>query len=87
MEGPPRKVDSLEVNDADDGLVVYDAARDEVHHLNPSAAMIFDLCDGVRDVDAIASVLAEVYGLAEPPLAETRAGLDDLLARGLVQAG
>lgn len=87
MEGPPRKVESLEVNEADDGLVVYDASRDQVHHLNPSAAVIFDLCDGVRDADEIAAALAEVYGLAAPPVADTRAGLDELAARGLIHAG
>jgi hypothetical protein len=87
MEGVPRKVESLEVNEADDGLVVYDAAHDQVHHLNPSAALIFDLCDGIREVDEIAATVAEVFRLDELPLAETRTGLDDLEARGLIQSG
>ena len=46
----PIRADSLEINEAEDGLVVYDPAEDMVHHLNPSAALIFDLCDGTRDV-------------------------------------
>ena len=84
MAEHPRRVESLEVNEADDGLVVYDPARDQVHHLNPSAAVIFDLCDGSRDLEAIAAVLADVYGLPEPPVTEARAGLDELAERGLI---
>jgi hypothetical protein len=83
--GKPVKVESLEVNEADDGLVVYDAARDVVHHLNVSAALIFDLCDGARSADDIAAVLAEVHGLPTPPVAETRSSLAELTERGLIR--
>jgi PqqD family protein of HPr-rel-A system len=75
------------VNEADDGLVVYDPRRDLVHHLNPTAAVIFDLCDGTRDVAAIASTLAEVFGLDAPPLAETQAGVAELAEQGLIAHG
>lgn len=80
----PRRAEALEINEAEDGLVVYDPARDMVHHLNPSAAMIFDLCDGTRDIEAIANVLAEAYQLAEPPRQDTVAGLRDLADRELI---
>jgi hypothetical protein len=85
MSANPRKVESLEVNEADDGLVVYDPERDHVHHLNPSAAVIFDLCDGSRSVEEIALVLADVYGLDTPPVTEARGGVDELAARGLIR--
>ncbi len=81
----PRRVAGLEINEAEDGLVVYDPAHDMVHHLNPSAAMIFDLCDGSRDLPAIARVLAEAFELVALPLEDIRAGLDDLVERNLVR--
>ena len=81
----PKRIDSLEINDAEDGLVVYDPRREMVHHLNPSAALIFDLCDGTRDSTAIAAVLREAYNLAEPPLADTNAGLQELAERQLIE--
>jgi PqqD family protein of HPr-rel-A system len=84
VPGKLRRVESLEVNEADDGLVVYDPTSDQVHHLNPSAAVIFDLCDGSRSVEEIAAALGDVYSLPSPPVAEARAGLDELIARGLV---
>src|SRR4051812_18637078 len=37
----PKHAANLEVNEADDGLVVYDPAAGMVHHLNASAAVIF----------------------------------------------
>jgi hypothetical protein len=83
-DGYPRKVQRLEVNEADDGLVVYDPATEMVHHLNPSASLIFDLCDGSRDVDGIAELLAEAYGLDAPPRSEVLVGLEELARLSLV---
>jgi hypothetical protein len=83
--GYPRRVDALEINEADDGLVVYDSAHDMVHHLNPTASMIFDLCDGTRDVEAIALILEEAYELNSPPADQARAGLDELADRNLIR--
>lgn len=84
-DAKPRQVDGLEVNEAEDGLVVYDPTADVVHHLNASAAVIFELCDGTRNAEAIARVLAEAYGLPAPPTEEALAGLADLLERALVR--
>jgi Coenzyme PQQ synthesis protein D (PqqD) len=81
----PRRLQSLEVNEADDGLVIYDPVRDMVHHLNPSAAIIFDLCDGTRDPEQIAHVLAEAYKLQAPPLEQAITGLRDLADRELIR--
>jgi hypothetical protein len=80
----PRRADLLEVNEADDGLVVYDPTHDQVHHLNPSASIIFDLCDGTRDAEAIAEILGEAYELAAPPRDDALAGLEDLAERQLI---
>jgi hypothetical protein len=77
----PRKAELLEVNEADDGLVVYDM----VHHLNPSASMIFDLCDGTRDLEEIALLLAVAYGLNAPPRDQALAGLQELVDRKLIR--
>jgi hypothetical protein len=80
----PLTVGGLDINEAEDGLVVYVAATDTVHHLNKTAGVIFGLCDGTRDTAAIAADVAELFGLDEPPLGETTACLSDLVERGLV---
>ena len=56
-----------------------------VHHLNPSATIIFDLCDGTRSPEKIADVLAEAYKLDTPPLEQVIAGLRDLADRELIR--
>jgi len=81
----PIRAHSLEVNEAEDGLVVFDPTQDMVHHLNPSAAVIFDLCDGTRDADEIAAILAETYELDAPPTEDALAGLRELAERKLIR--
>ena len=85
MDVNPSRLESLEVNEAEDGLVVYDPGSGMVHHLNPAAAVIFDLCDDTRDPETIARNLGEAFGLEAPPLDETIAGLRDLAKRGLIR--
>ena len=81
----PVRGEQLEVTESDDGLVVFDPATEFVHHLNPTAAVIFDLCDGSRDVEAIASILAAAFDLDQLPTQDTLAGLTDLAERKLIR--
>ena len=81
----PIRSDSLEVNEAEDGLVVFDAVHDTVHHLNPSASLLFDLCDGTRDVATIAGLLGEAFGLDSAPAHATESGLRELADRRLIR--
>jgi len=81
----PIRSDGLEVDEAEDGLVVFDPRTETVHHLNPSASVIFDLCDGSRDPDAIALLLAEVYELDAPAREDALTGLRELAQRGLIR--
>ena len=74
----------LDVNPAEDGLVVYVAATDTVHHLNKTAGVIFGLCDGSRAAAAIAAEVAVLFKLDEPPLDETLTCLTDLAAMRLI---
>jgi hypothetical protein len=70
----PTRRDGLEIDEAEDGLVVFD----------PSAAVIFDLCDGSRDLDEIAALLGEVYELSAPPREDALVGLRGLAERKLI---
>jgi hypothetical protein len=80
----PRRVAGLDVNDLDDGLIIFRESTDEVHHLNHTAAFVLELCDGSRTSADIAAVLAEAYGLAEPPVAEAEEALRSLRDQGLI---
>jgi hypothetical protein len=80
----PIRREGLEIDEAEDGLIVFDPREDMVHHLNPSAAIIFDLCDGSRDLDAIVALLGEIYELATLPREDALAGLRGLAERKLI---
>jgi hypothetical protein len=75
----------LEITPTPDGCVVYDAAREKVHYLNPTAAVVYELCDGVRSLRAICVFLAQAYGLDQQPVEATRDCLKTLNAEGLVR--
>jgi hypothetical protein len=80
----PKMVDGLDLNELDDGMVVFAEASDTVHHLNHTAAIVLQLCDGTRDADQIAAMLQNLFGLVEPPLAETVECLKALIGQGLL---
>jgi hypothetical protein len=80
----PTLATDLDINESDDGVIVYQASTDRVHYLNHTAGAVLALCDGTRGAAEIASFLAEGFGLAEPPLQETVACLAELAEEGLV---
>jgi hypothetical protein len=82
---PLQVVDGLDVNEVKDGLIVYDPARDRVHYLNATAAIVFVLCDGTLDEPGIAGELAEAYGLDRPVADEVRECLEGLRTEGLLR--
>lgn len=82
----PELIDGLDVNEVKDGLVVYDPERDRVHYLNATASVVFTLCDGEHDRAAMGAVLAESFGLAEPPAADVDAALTQLSDEGLLRS-
>jgi hypothetical protein len=81
----PLAVDGLDVNEVKDGLVVYDPGRDRVHYLNATAAVIFMLCDGVRDGAGIAEKAAAIFGVGGPSPAEVETCLRQLRDEGILR--
>ena len=80
------RAEGLEVNEVPDGYVIYEAARDRVHYLNKTAAIVFEFCDGERDAGAIVSGVRQLFDLEPSADAEIRSCIDSLLKEGLVQS-
>jgi predicted TPR repeat methyltransferase len=64
----------------ENGYLAYDSASDQVHELNPLAALIAELCDGSRSVD-------EIRGEIGPLLPEDNAGEVERWIDGATHAG
>jgi len=54
----PRVRDDIAVVEIDGELVVYDERNGELHHLNPSASVVFQLLDGTATMRELADEIA-----------------------------
>ena len=64
--------------------MIYEPARDRIHYLNATAALILEFCDGERTACAVAELVQEAYGLPEPPSAAVEQALAQLRNEGLL---
>jgi radical SAM protein with 4Fe4S-binding SPASM domain len=83
----PRRRRELVVEEVEDGLVVLDEKKGDAHALNATAAAIFELLDGTRDLAALARFIAGTTGASEERvLADVKRAIDELAAKGLLEA-
>ena len=80
----PKKTDDIEINEVDDGYVVYHRDRDRVHYLNHTAALVLEFCTGENDAEAMPGLLKQAYELEEAPVGEVEECLTKLYEEGLV---
>jgi hypothetical protein len=80
----PLQTEDLDIIEDDDGFIVYQAMQDRLHHLNASAALILECCDGTMTAQEIADEVRETFALAEPPLALVLEALTRFESEGLV---
>ena len=63
MTDSPRPRDELAIVELDGEAVIYDESTGGLHHLNPTATIVWSLCDGVSTTSAIAADIADAFGL------------------------
>ncbi len=51
----------VELEELDDGCILYDTEKNEVHSLNSTAASIWTCCDGKHSVKEIVNVVEECF--------------------------
>jgi PqqD family protein of HPr-rel-A system len=54
----------------DGEAVVYDERSGELHHLNPTATLVFKLLDGTATVRQLAAEVADAFGLPQREIDE-----------------
>ncbi len=67
-----------------DGYVIYQSDREKVHYLNPSAAMVFELCGMGKSVPEIVAFLQSEFALPEAPTADVERCIDELGSAELI---
>jgi len=64
MNTKPKRKENLVLEEIDDELLVADFSDSQLHVLNPTAAAVWEMCDGQRTAEEIADLLAEHFGLS-----------------------
>ena len=62
MTAAPKVRDDLAVVELDGEAVVFDERTCDLHYLNPTATVVFGLCDGTGTVDELAADIAAAFG-------------------------
>lgn len=79
----PKAREDLAVETLDGEIVIYDGQTGALHHLNPTASVVFSLCDGTATIRKLAGELGDAYVLP----AEALEGQIRSLLRGFRRAG
>jgi hypothetical protein len=81
----PTMAPGLRIERAGDGYVILQPSRGTVHRLNPSAAVLLELCDGSNSEAELPGLVQLAFGLAQPPVESVAACLDNLKNEGLIR--
>ena len=74
----------FDIGELPDGYIVTDTKTGRVHYLNPVAAIIFEMCDGMQSVEAITQLLRREFSLDDAPGGQVTSCISTLLAEGLI---
>lgn len=82
----PRPREGYVLEELDGELVVLHPASDAVFFCNATAALVFRLCDGAREVSEIVALLSAAYPDARERIAgDVHAVLSELSAHGAIE--
>jgi hypothetical protein len=82
----PRVRAGLEWVELDGEIVVYDAAHEQLHRLNATAAAVWRACDGATRVDEVAREVSEEYAGADDRIQhDVRTVVRELLGAALLE--
>ena len=84
MTRVPLQAPRLSIHPVPNGYVVRHLDTGTVHHLNATAAMLLELCQGQTTEREIAGLVQRAYRLDAEALHVVSAGLDGLARRGLI---
>ncbi len=74
----------IDVNQVEDGYVIYQHDKDRVHYLNHTAVVLLELCTGKNEIDTIAKIFQEIFSLPETSEQEVTDCLQSLLDEEII---
>jgi len=83
----PKVRDELTVVELDGEAVVYDESTSRIHQLNPTATIIFKLCDGTSTVREMAEDISSAFAVGAAEVQQQiRVLIRDFRRRGFLSA-
>jgi len=76
---------SFEINQMEDGYVIYQYDSDKVHYLNHTASLVLELCNGKNSVEQIAKGVEVMFDLSHSAQQEVTECLELLLKEELIE--
>ena len=84
----PKPVAGFLIEEMDGELVLFHPTRNIIIHTNETAALIWQLCDGINTVDRIVDILSGAYPDARQQIAtEVPETIQELRAQGALDGG
>jgi PqqD family protein of HPr-rel-A system len=59
----PKVREDVTIVELEGEAVIYDEQTADLHHLNPTATIVFGLCDGTATMAEIATDISEAFGV------------------------
>ena len=84
MNPYPKLAQDIEINQVEDGYVIYQQEKDRVHYLNHTAVIVLESCTGKNTVDDIVQIVQDVFDLPESPGKDVQECLESLIKEGIV---
>ncbi len=81
----PKVAEDIEINQVEDGYVVYQAQKDRVHYLNHTAVIVLESCTGKNSEDEIATIVHQAFGLDQSPQQEVKNCIASMRKEGIIQ--
>ena len=84
--GNPVRKDGISVTEIGDQVLLCGVDEEAIHFLNPTARLIWQLCDGRHSIDDIEHSIAERFDVSETTdvRGDIEATLATLVAKGLL---
>ena len=74
----------LKAYETEDSLIVHNPATDRIHHLNPTASVIFELCEVPVARQSLIEMVVQLYSSVEPSEEAIEAGIQSLFDEGIL---
>ncbi len=85
MNEQPKIADGIDINEVEDGYVIYQQEKDKVHYLNKTAVLVLESCTGENTIADIGTIIKNAYELPQVPEKEVTDCLDTLSQEGLIK--